>query len=164
MIGMRKLFILLFFLPLLTIAQKKQISLEDIYKNGTFKAVYVPGFAGENIDSLVNAADVKDENNKQVPLTDYVLSDDKKRILFFTNKEQIYRRSSKSIVYLHDIIAKKTIKLDTEKIMHATFSPDGSKIAFVKNNNLYLYDIPTHSARAVTTDGKWNFIINGNCD
>ena len=161
---MRKLFILLFFLPLLAIAQKKQISLEDIYKNGTFKPVYVPGFAGENIDSIVNAADVKDENNKQVPLTDYVLSDDKKRVLVFTNKEQIYRRSSKSIVYLHDIIAKKTIKLDNEKIMHATFSPDGSKIAFVKNNNLYLYDIPTHSSRAITTDGKWNFIINGNCD
>src|SRR5260221_4099818 len=164
MIAMRKLFILLFFLPILPIAQKKQISLEDIYKNGTFKPVYVPGFAGENIDSIVNAADVKDENNKQVPLTDYVLSDDKKRVLVFTNKEQIYRRSSKSIVYLHDIIAKKTIKLDNEKIMHATFSPDGSKIAFVKNNNLYLYDIPTHSSRAITTDGKWNFIINGNCD
>jgi dipeptidyl-peptidase-4 len=67
-------------------------------------------------------------------------------------------------VYLHDIIAKKTRKLDSEKLMHPTFSPDGSKIAFVKNNNLFLYDIATNSSRAITTDGKWNEIINGNCD
>lgn len=48
--------------------------------------------------------------------------------------------------------------------MHPTLSPKGDKIAYVMNNNLYLYDISTHSSRAVTTDGKWNEIINGNCD
>ena len=61
-------------------------------------------------------------------------------------------------------LPKKLTKLDKEKLMHPTLSPDGSKIAFVKNNNLYLYDIATKSARAITTDGKWNYIINGNCD
>ena len=50
------------------------------------------------------------------------------------------------------------------KVLHATFSPDGSKVAFVKDNNLYLYDIATATSKAITTDGKWNFIINGNCD
>ena len=175
---MRQLFILLLFLPILSPAQKKQITLEDIYKNGTFRGEQVSGFADENIDRQVDGLDVKDENGKQISLSDYLLSNDgkkilvndhllsndKKRLLVFTNKEQIYRRSSKSIVYLHDIIAKKTKKLDNEKIMNATFSPDGSKIAYVKNNNLYLYDVATKSARAITTDGKWNFIINGNCD
>jgi len=175
---MRQLFILLLFLPIVSPAQKKQITLEDIYKNGTFRGEQVSGFADENIDRQVDGLDVKDENGKQISLSDYLLSNDgrkilvndhllsndKKRLLVFTNKEQIYRRSSKSIVYLHDIIAKKTKKLDNEKIMNATFSPDGSKIAYVKNNNLYLYDVATKSARAITTDGKWNFIINGNCD
>ena len=63
-----------------------------------------------------------------------------------------------------DDTAKKTWKLADEKILHPTFSPDGKRIAFVKNNNLYLYDIPTGNTKAITTDGKWNFIINGNCD
>ena len=161
---MRKLFVVLLLFPILAIAQKKQITLEDIYKKGTFRGEVVPGFAGESIDSFVTASDVKDENGKTLPLGDYSLSTNKKRVLFFTGRESIYRRSSKSFVYLHDIIAKKTKKLDSEKIMHATFSPDGSRIAYVKNNNLYLYDIATSSARAITTDGKWNHIINGNCD
>ncbi|MFI5134092.1 MAG: S9 family peptidase [Chitinophagales bacterium] len=161
---MRKLYFLLLFLPLLATAQKKQITLDDIYKKGTFRGEFVPGFATENIDSIVNAADVKDETGKSLPLTDYLLTDDKKRLLIFRNRESIYRRSSKANVYLHDIIAKKTVRLDDEKIMHATFSPDGSKVAFVKNNNLYLYDVVTGHSRAITTDGKWNFIINGNCD
>ncbi|HEX7846658.1 MAG TPA: S9 family peptidase [Chitinophagaceae bacterium] len=161
---MRKIFVLLLLLPLLTVAQKKQVTLEDIYKKGTFRADFVPGFAGENIDSIVNARDVKDENGKYLPLSDYLLSDDKKKVLIGTGREMIYRRSTKAYVYLHDIIAKKTKKLDNEKIMHATFSPSGTKIAYVKANNLYLYDIATGSTRAITTDGKWNYIINGNCD
>ncbi|MBS1655367.1 MAG: DPP IV N-terminal domain-containing protein, partial [Bacteroidetes bacterium] len=40
----------------------------------------------------------------------------------------------------------------------------GSKVAYVKDNNLYIYDISSNSTKAVTTDGKWNYIINGNCD
>jgi dipeptidyl-peptidase 4 len=161
---MRKLFLLLFLLPVLAIAQKKQISLEDLYKKGTFRGEYVPGFEGESLDSLVKASDVKDETGKALPLGDFQLSNDKKRVLVMKDREYIYRRSSKAFVYLYDILAKKTVRLDAEKILHPAFSPDGSKIAFVKNNNLYLYDIATNSTRAITTDGKWNYIINGNCD
>src|SRR5687767_1585680 len=136
---MRKLFVVLLLFPILAIAQKKQITLEDIYKKGTFRGEIVPGFAGESINSFVTASDVKDEHGKTLPLGDYSLSANKKRALFFTGRESIYRRSSKSFVYLHDVISKKTKKLDAEKIMHATFAPDGSRIAYVKNNNLYLY-------------------------
>lgn len=161
---MRKLFVLLLLVPLLTIAQKKQITLEDIYKKGTFRSEYVAGFAGENIDSIVKADNIKDEKGKVIELKDYILSADKKKVMLLTAKEYIYRRSTKSYVYLHDISTGKTTKLDAEKILHPTFSPDGSRIAFVKNNNLYLYDIATNKAQAITTDGKWNYVINGNCD
>ena len=161
---MRKIFILLLLAPLLAIAQKKQITLEDIYKKRTFQGEYVPGFAGENLDSLVHASDVKNEKGEALKLGDYLLSDDKKKLLVFKDRESIYRHSSKALVYLHDIAGKKTIALDTGKLMHATFSPDGSRIAYVKDNNLYLYDIATGTTKAITTDGKWNYIINGNCD
>ena len=83
---MRKFLVLLILFPVLAVAQKKQITLEDIYKKGTFRGEFVPGFAGEVIDSFVNAADVKDENGKTLPLSDYILSADKKRVIILTSK------------------------------------------------------------------------------
>ena len=77
---------------------------------------------------------MKDETGKRLNTKDFKLSSNKKRILFFTGREQIYRRSSKANVYLFDVISKKTTRLDEAKIMHASFSPDGSKIAFVRDN------------------------------
>ena len=160
---MRTLLALLLFLPILSIAQKKQITLEDLFKKGTFRSEPFGGF--ENSEgALFNAADVKDESGKAIAVEDYSLSEDKKRILFFNGREPIYRRSSKSTVYLYDVANKKTIPLNKGKILHPTFSPDGSKIAYVFENNLYVYDIASAKTTAVTTDGKWNYIINGNCD
>ena len=161
---MKKIFLLLFLLPLFTLAQNKQITLEDIYKKGTFRGEFVPGFAELPLDSLINPKDVLDESGKNLNTSDYMLSADNKRIIFFTGRENIYRRSSKANSYLYDVNTKKTISLNKDKIMHASFSPDGSKIAFVHNNNLYLFDISSATTKAITTDGKWNYIINGNAD
>ncbi len=161
---MRRLFITFLFVPFISIAQKKQVTLEDIYKNKTFQDEVVPGFSEEPLDSTINLDDVKDENGNQISTKDYELSEDKKRIIFFTGRESIYRRSSKANAYLFDIASKKTTRLNDGKIMHASFSPHGNKIAFVRDNNLYVYDIPTGQTMAITTDGKWNYIINGNCD
>jgi dipeptidyl-peptidase 4 len=160
---MRKLFLFLFVLPLFVTAQKKPITLEDIYKKGTFRGEFVPGFAGETMDSLMQAANIK-EGDKKLPVSDYAVSEDKKRVLIFTNRESIYRHSSKAHSYIYDFAAKKLQKLDTGKLLHATFSPDGSKVAYVKDNNLYLFDAITKKTKTITTDGKWNKIINGNCD
>lgn len=160
---MRTLLFLLLFLPILSIAQKKQITLEDLFKKGTFRSEPFGGFESSE-EALFNAADIKDESGKGIATEDYALSGDKKRILFFNGREPIYRRSSKSTVYLYDVAAKTTIQLNKGKILHPTFSPDGSKIAYVFENNLYVYDIASAKTTAVTTDGKWNYIINGNCD
>ena len=163
---MRKLFLVLFLLPLLAIAQKKQITLEDIYKKGTFRGEYVAADFGKSKDPVLKADDLKDDSGKSIGEPEDVIysSTYPNTVLIRKGIEQIYRHSSKAFVYLYDAVSKKLTRLDSEKLMHPTLSPDGSKIAFVKNNNLYLYDIATKSARAITTDGKWNFIINGNCD
>jgi dipeptidyl-peptidase-4 len=161
---MRSLFLFIFFIPLLTIAQKQKITLEDIYKKPTFRGEYVPGFEKDDDEKLFDPATVTDASGKAIDTKDYTVSADNKRILFFNGREPIYRRSSKSTVYLYDIASKKTIQLNEGKVLHPTFSPDGSKIAYVFDNNLYVYDIPGAKTTQVTSDGKWNQVINGNCD
>lgn len=161
---MKRILFALLLLPLVTLAQIKEITLEDIYKKGTFRGESVPGFAAEDNSSLFDAKEVKDEAGKGINTSDFEVSADRKRIFFFTGREPIYRRSFKSNVYLYDVAGKKAISLNKGKVLHPTFSPDGKKIAYVYDNNLYLQDIASGKTTAVTTDGKWNHIINGNAD
>jgi dipeptidyl-peptidase 4 len=164
---MRKLFLLLFILPFAAIAQTKQITLEDIYKKGTFRGEQVRADFGKvNTDPEVKAEDLKDETGKSIGQPEDIIysSTHPNTVIIRKGVEQIYRRSTKANVYMYDVVSKKLTRLDGEKVMHPTLSPDGSRIAFVKNNNLYLFDIATKSSRAITTDGKWNQVINGNCD
>jgi len=164
---MRKFLLVLFLLPLTAIAQKKQITLEDIYKKGTFRGEPVrPDFGQTSKDPEIKTDELKDENGKPFGQADDIIFSSKypNTVLLKKGNEPIYRRSSKSFIYLYDAVSKKLTKLADEKVLHPTLSPDGSKIAFVKSNNLVLYDIATGSSRNITTDGKWNFVINGNCD
>ncbi|HKO82404.1 MAG TPA: S9 family peptidase, partial [Chitinophagaceae bacterium] len=163
---MRKLFVLLFLLPLLSIAQKKQITLDDIYKKGTFKGEYIAADFGKQSTDPRLPEELKDEDGKLIGKPgDIIYSSSHPRIVLLrTNIEHIYRHSSKANVYLYDSVTKKITTLDKGKLLHPTLSPDGSKVAYVKDNNLYIKDLATNTIKAVTTDGKWNFIINGNCD
>jgi len=184
---MKKLLYLLLCLPLFGKAQK-QITLEDIYKKGTFRTELVPGFnslqdgryyteldkdgnllkksfaTGETVSTIISKDDVKDELGNVLGLKDFQWSIDEKKLLVFKDRESIYRRSSKAIVYAYDIASKKSVKIDADKVLHATYSPDGNKVAFVKNNNLFIKDLVKNKTTQVTNDGKWNYIINGNCD
>ncbi|MBC7747933.1 MAG: S9 family peptidase, partial [Methylotenera sp.] len=45
-----------------------------------------------------------------------------------------------------------------------TFSPDGKKIAYAKENNLYVYDLASATSTPITTDGQKNSVINGITD
>lgn len=164
---MRKFFLILFLLPLLALAQKKQITLEDIYKKGTFRGEFVRAdFDQLSKDPEIKFEDLKDENGKPFGQPEDVInsSSNPNIVLLKKGNEPIYRRSSKSFVYLYDVSSKKLTKLDSEKLLHPTLSPDVDKIAYVKGNNLYIYDIASGVSQAITTDGKWNFVINGNCD
>ncbi len=174
-------------IPITSFAQQKQITLEDIYKKGTFRAETVQGFnsmkdgkyyvetiaqgiikksfeTGETVDTIVKSNDVKNEKGVNLGLNDIAWSNDEKKILVFKDREFIYRRSSKAITYIYDITTKKALLVDADKILHATISPDGKQVAFVKNNNLFVKNISTNKTTQITNDGKWNYIINGNCD
>ena len=94
---------------------------------------------------------------------DYQLSSDENWILLASEKESIYRRSSKSFYYVYNLKTKELKSLsDTSlgKQRLAEFSPDNSKIAFVRNNNLFYVTLSDFNEKPVTKDGKINKIIN----
>jgi dipeptidyl-peptidase-4 len=115
---------------------------------------------GELIDTLVNVESFGMEDFQATE--DYEFSGDEKKVLLYNNRERIYRRSFTANYYVYDLASKKVEPLsETGKQQLATFSPDGSMIAFVRKNNIYMKFLESGKERAVTTDGEFNRIING---
>ena len=96
---------------------------------------------------------------------DYFFNADETKVLAATDRRGIYRRSFTADYRIVDLKSGKSQPLYTKgPQMLADFSPDGSKVAFVYENNLYVRDLNTTEVSQVTTDGKQNAIINGSAD
>ena len=113
---------------------------------------------GEEVKTIV------DGDALDLSIDSYSFSDDESLVLLMTDRESIYRRSYTAIFYLYDRASDSVIKLSDGRQAYATISPDNSKVAFTRDNNLFYMDIASNEEVSVTTDGKFNFIINGNTD
>lgn len=101
----------------------------------------------------------------QIPkFSNYDFSDDESKVLLATEVEPIFRRSSVGLYYVYDLNTKQLKKVREEKIQEPVLSPDGSKVAYAYQNNLYLLDLGTSTTTQLTTDGIVGSIINGTTD
>lgn len=93
----------------------------------------------------------------------YILSPDEKRMLIQTNTKRIYRRSFTATYYIYTIADRKLERLsDYGPQQSPVWSPDGLKVAFVRDNNIFLVKLLYgNSESQVTKDGKRNEVING---
>ena len=183
------LLLLLFLTAFSTLtAQQKNLSLEEIW-GGAFrtqgldvlhstnngKEYAVLNYDRQNKVSTVDVFDYKSGekvrtllNTKDLKGIDYVISyefnKDESKILFSTELQQIYRRSSLGTYYVYDVKTKDFSLVSTTKIQEPTFSNDGSKMAYGFENNLYIKDLNSGETKQITTDGKKNSIINGITD
>ena len=93
----------------------------------------------------------------------YTFSNDEKQMLIANATTPIFRHSFTADYYLYNLTTKELTKI-LERVQEPTFSPDGTKVAFARENNLFVYDIASKEIIQVTTDGKKNAIINGITD
>jgi len=166
---------------------QRDITLEDIWLNGTFSARSVPGFnflndgrhytrlennqvvqydltTGQQTDVLFDASAVSADGFSG-DIDGYTFSADESKMLLKTETESIYRRSTKAYFYIYDRATENLTPLFPEgKHMHATLDPTGNKVAFVYENNMYYRDLSTSSVNQITDDGEYNAIINGSAD
>jgi dipeptidyl-peptidase-4 len=167
----------------------KEITFDDAFKSRNFRIENVYGLHSMNNgeiycllenDSLNLYSYAKGEYNgtivtsgNLIPMVDtssismqgYAISNTEKRILFATHTERLYRHLNKSEYSVYDIDSESLNKLsDNGKQQMATFSPDDSKVAFFRDNNLFLKDLESNLEYSITSDGKFKHIINGTTD
>lgn len=166
--------------------QLKKVTLEDVFKKNTFYEQTVGGinwmndgnFYSSQINMMgypqvikMNVATGQQEevllDGKSLGLnfSSYTFNRDETKALVATDVESIYRRSSKGVFYVVDMATgEKQQLMNGEKISYATLSPDNDKVAFVKDNNLYMVELAGNKLTQITQDGEWNKIINGAAD
>jgi dipeptidyl-peptidase 4 len=104
-------------------------------------------------------------NGKNLNLNSYELSPNEDKLILSENVENVYRRSPKANYFIYDLKLATVKELDaTGKQMFPHISPDGKKVAFVRDNNIYIKNLETDKITEVTNDGKWNVIKNGWAD
>ena len=170
-------------------SQTKEITLNDIYAseklyqkrvygmrsmaNGSYYSVLENDSInvykyknGNYVKTIVTASELIPEGKKEnIKLGNYTFSKDENKILFPTKTEYIYRHSSKSEFYIWNIKNKTLQQLsENGKQRLASFSPDGSKIGFIRNNNLFIKNLTSNTKTQITKDGLYNNIINGTTD
>lgn len=171
------------------VAAQQTITLEDIWQKYTFYPKSAQGFnvlkdgtsyadlspddagdmnlvrfdlrSGKRLGELVHAADLK-IGDRTLDISTYEFSPNEDKLLLHDQLQNIYRRSPAAFYFVHDIASKKTVELNgKEKQMFPKFSPDGKKIAYVRGNNLCIYDFEASAEKQVTQDGEHNKIKNG---
>ena len=167
-----------------------ELTLEDIYVKGTFRARGVPqptwtedgrsysaltGNGLVQVDAATLAetvvvpmsAFVPEGADRPVRAEEYTWSEDKTKLVVYTNSRRVWRRNTRGDYWLLDV-ATGTIRqlgkgLEPSRMMYGKLSPAGDKFAYVYYNNIYVEDVATGARKALTTDGD-DVIVNGNFD
>jgi dipeptidyl-peptidase-4 len=130
-------------------------------KNGDHYAVIEPS----GIAKYSYKTSQKDGNIVEGKFQSYTFNEDESKILLLKNSEPIYRHSFLGKFEVKDLKSGKVMSLNEGNfVQEPTFSPDGNKVAFIANNNLFYQDLSTEKIIQITTDGKKNYILNGLAD
>ena len=169
-----------------TAQEKKNFDLEDLYMRPTFYAKSVRGMnsmkdgktygsfekgqlniynykTGKLEKTLFGITDLTmHPDSLPIGLQNYELSENEDKMLCLTDMESIYRHSFHANYYVYDFATKTLQPLSKNgKQRLATFSPDATKVAFMRDNNLFIKDLKTGEEKQFTKDGLYNHIING---
>lgn len=183
--------VLLVILTVISGFANAQLTLENIWNSREFMPKFVPGFNSLNDGKTYCQLDVNPDKSRScnrydmrtgnklstlfstdkiivdtlpIIIESYAFSEDETKVLITNGFESVYRHSGKSNTYVYDLKTSKLTKISDKKIMYATLSPDGTKVAYVSDNNLFYFDMKKGKDVQITKDGEKNHIINGAVD
>ena len=139
-------------------------SMEDglHYSRQTSEGIEKFDFAtGESQGVLVADGAAIDAAGAALPLGNYTWTAGEKKVIIEDDMQPIYRHSYTAKVYVYDLASGGTTLVSPEAIQNPVFNPDGDRIAWVHDNNVYYRSLAGSNPMRVTSDGVKNAVING---
>lgn len=114
---------------------------------------------------LVRAHQLLASDQQPIAAEAVTLSTDRRRALVFHNTERVWRSNTRGSYTVVDLQTGRTYPTASRVggQMFAKLSPDGSRVAFVRANDLWVTDLATGAESRLTSDGS-ETIINGTSD
>ncbi|MEO6731698.1 MAG: DPP IV N-terminal domain-containing protein [Ferruginibacter sp.] len=134
------------------------------YNNGSIVRVDIKTQA-ETI--VINKTQLTTANGKVLEPDVFTFSNDNTKLLIFTNTAKVWRYNTKGDYWILDIVSHKLIQVGKNRppqsLMYAKFSPDGKKLTYVSNHNLFVETVASGIIVQLTMDGTRK-LINGTFD
>lgn len=116
---------------------------------------------------FISKADLTPNGGTALQVRDFTFSQDRKKIVIYTNTKRVWRLDTQGDYWVLDLETKELKQagkgLPESSLRFAKLSPDGSKIAYVSEFNLYAEDLVSGQITALTQDGNRK-LINGTFD
>jgi len=125
--------------------------------------------AATNTRTVLIAAEklIPKGETKPLPINGYEWSADNRQMLIYTNSKKVWRLNTRGDYWVLDITSGNLKKLGGDAkpstLMFAKFSPDGTRVGYVRENNLYVENIADGKITQLTSDGS-RTMINGTSD
>jgi dipeptidyl-peptidase 4 len=123
--------------------------------------------AGGARSVLVSAASLTPANGRPLTIEDYEWSPDGRRLLIFTNSRPVWRNNTRGDYWVLDRMSGALRKLGgtapESSLLFAKFSPDSTRVGYVRANDIYVEQLATGAVTRLTSDGS-AVIINGTTD
>jgi dipeptidyl-peptidase-4 len=102
-----------------------------------------------------------------LPVEEYAFSPDARELLIFTNSQTVWRQNTRGDYWVLNLASGALRKLGGDapasSLMFAKFSPDNTKVGYVRGNNVYVEDLASGKITRLTQDGSAT-VINGTSD
>jgi len=135
-------------------------------KNGGIVRIGLPGNVETTIVSrtqLVPSGEIR-----PLQVKNFSFSEDGNKLLIFTNTKRVWRYNTRGDYWVYDLGAKVLKQVGKERpassLMFAKLSPDGSKVAYTSEHNVYVEDVSSGVSKCLTSTNGTPKLINGTFD
>ncbi|WP_018478482.1 S9 family peptidase [Pontibacter roseus] len=116
---------------------------------------------------LEKAALIPAGKTEPLKVRSFALTADEQKVLIYTNTQKVWRYDTRGDYWVYDLQTKKLRQLGAGRpessLMFAKFSPDGGKVAYVSEHNIFVEDLQNGEQKQLTKDGTRK-LINGTFD